>query len=182
MKNIKTFNQLFESVVDYQSLCRYENKEKIKKLLDSGFDINTIIYDDKTLLYLSAEYDNGNLKFLLENGADPNISKNNNWPLIRAIENIQDNNTIQLLEAGANINVRGKALKKSPLLYSTNWLKPTELTYILIDKGADWNLQDENGDVFLDYLGDRYKKEMKEKYPTKYKDAENEIFKNNFNI
>jgi len=58
------------------------------------------------------------------------------------------------------------------LRYETTWLKSKYYTNILtlINKGANWNLVDENGKDFLDYVEEEVKDELSYEFKEKYKE------------
>ncbi len=76
-----------------------ENITALKWLIQQGYDLNVCAYDEGTALYYSIDYSPGIrlMKFLLENGADPNIDcyiNNDGGDVTCALVNVWDNYNI----------------------------------------------------------------------------------------
>jgi WD40 repeat protein len=76
-----------------------ENITALKWLIQQGYDLNVCAYDEGTTLYYSIDYSPGIrlMKFLLENGADPNIDcyiNNDGGDVTCALVNVWDNYNI----------------------------------------------------------------------------------------
>ena len=76
-----------------------ENITALKWLIQQGYDLNVCAYDEGTALYYSIDYSPGIrlMKFLLENGADPNIDcyiNNDGGDVTCALVNVLDNYNI----------------------------------------------------------------------------------------
>jgi len=92
----------------------------IKILTKAGIDVNAVSSSGETALHLAIEYAKiesfkckdkiNNVLFLIENGADVNIKKeeDGNYPLHLAIKNGNVEIVKLLLKAGANINAKNK--------------------------------------------------------------------------
>ena len=76
-----------------------ENITALKWLIQQGYDLNVCAYDEGTALYYSIDYSPGIrlMKFLLENGADPNIDcyiNNDGGDVTCALVKVWDNYNI----------------------------------------------------------------------------------------
>ena len=115
--------------------------EELRKLLDSGVDVNTVTTGDGTALIGAAR--GGQLQtveFLLERNADPNVvCLGDGSPLIAAAEGGHAAIVARLLDAGADINeiVPGD---ENPLM-GASWQGQTEVVRLLLQRGADVNYE-----------------------------------------
>lgn len=106
IKNMITHDVSKEALKDLLPIAIKYNMETIaKKIIKQGIDINSSFknrWGDNSYL-LNAYVDSPKkVKFLLDNGADPNIG----FPLIRAVRNEEYETAKFLLEAGADPNVK----------------------------------------------------------------------------
>ena len=88
------------------------------------------------------------IEFLLENGAAPNGEI-----LLLALERQRKGLAIQFIEAGSDVNFQYPLEKNyadgmAPLLYAVKW-GYDDIARLLIEKGADINIQAVNGDTAL---------------------------------
>ncbi len=115
--------------------------ERMKKLLDDGFDVNMVADGDGTALIGAAR--RGQLKmveFLLDQNADPNVAApGDGSPLIAAAQAGETQIVRVLLDAGANRDeiVPGD---ENPLMQAA-WHGRTEVVRLLLDEGADANVR-----------------------------------------
>ena len=115
--------------------------EVIKVLLKHGIDINTQSKDSTTPLYYSLGYagqkTNINLvKFLLAEGANPNIEhKNGHYPIHAAI-NSKDIDVLQLfIKNNEDANKTG-ASGTTPLYFAVNYIGDIDIIDYLLEQGA----------------------------------------------
>ena len=115
--------------------------EKLRKLFDSGADINTVSLGDGTALIGAARAGQlETIEFLLDNHADPNVtSRGDGSPLIAAAEGGHVEIVARLLDAGANIDeiVPGD---ENPLM-GASWQGQADVVRLLLDRGADVNAE-----------------------------------------
>jgi bla regulator protein BlaR1 len=115
--------------------------ERLRKLLDSGVDVNTVAPGDGTALIGAARGGRlDTIEFLLDRGADPNVvCRGDGSPLIAAAEGGHVAIVSRLLAAGANIDeiVPGD---ENPLM-GASWQGQVEVVRLLIDRGADVNAE-----------------------------------------
>ncbi len=115
----------------------------IDKMIELGYDINSL--DNcgsgiSTLSYAAQRCDAELVEFLLEKGADPNISNHNGQvPLIAALR-YHDKNPIGsiklLIDAGANVNSQQKPNRITALHRAIRKKNNTEVIQLLIDAKA----------------------------------------------
>ena len=124
------------------------------------------------------------VKSALEAGANPNIKDNfNTYIIIVSVFNSNLSIVKELLKAGANPDVQNK-LGYTPLIdaardrrirsevrsgfekniYQENILEE------LIKAGANWNLKNNDGEDFFDYLPNSCREPLIDKYPEQYKE------------
>jgi ankyrin repeat protein len=115
--------------------------EVIKVMLKHGIDINTQSKDSTTPLYYSLGYTgqktNINLvKFLLAEGANPNIEhKNGHYPIHAAI-NSKDIDVLQLfIKNNEDANKTG-ASGTTPLYFAVNYIGDIDIIDYLLEQGA----------------------------------------------
>lgn len=122
--------------------------ESAKYLLTKGADINEVDRDGNTVLNTVTVWDRIDLAtFLIENGADVNKPDNlGNTPLYEACVNHSVEMVKLLLDKGANVNFTN-AYGQSPLMVSND----LELADLLIENGANEDLEDIDGDTVISY-------------------------------
>ncbi|WP_342255471.1 ankyrin repeat domain-containing protein [Spiroplasma endosymbiont of Poecilobothrus nobilitatus] len=137
-----------------------ENIEIIKLLIDNGADVNLRDKNDLTPLHFAIETENIEIiKLLIDNGADPNFLDCNNSfisPLHYAIiKNKKEMIKVLLKSKKIKNNINNKSYLNIGCLHwaSLNLknINNLEITKLLIDNGADVNLQDENGTTPIYY-------------------------------
>jgi ankyrin repeat protein len=74
-----------------------------------------------------------------------------NWnALMQAASEGHTNVAKLLLEAGSEVNIRGKEIGETPLILAS-WKNAPEIVKLLLEYKADKTMQDTNGDTALDY-------------------------------
>jgi len=148
MKNLKTYNQLFERHITVE--LEMTSLEGLKLAVEEGEDINEI--DD---LYFETPLTMSIRSFFSEP-----MNYRPEW--FEIIE--------YLISAGADVNKKDD-YKNTPLLTSVKRSKNRvnmKIIRLLTDNGADWLIRATDGDYFIDKLNSSYQEELKELYPDKY--------------
>jgi hypothetical protein len=122
-----------------------ENTLKVCQIL-LKYNIRPGSYDLYTAI--SRNRQNSAIQFLLQNGAAPNGEI-----LLLAMEKQRFDLAKQFIEAGADVNYRYTLTKRyadgmTPLLYASKWGN-LEIVKLLVEKGANINIQAVNGDTAL---------------------------------
>jgi len=228
MKNLKTYNQLFEKLLvsfEYLEICDLDSIKKIiKQHYINIIDINKdtlLIHIIRLLKKKITEIERKKIViYLIENDIDVNIvnrTKDNalSWcayfnyyeiskilidnkinidnrdntkmtPLITASAEGNYETVELLIENGADINAVCKFGRSSlhyvtkNMIYSSENFKKT--LFLLLDSDIDWNLEDENGETFLDYIYGDLRKKIKREYTKKYKQYEIKLKTKDFNL
>ncbi|MBW5397594.1 ankyrin repeat domain-containing protein, partial [Brachyspira pilosicoli] len=135
-----------------------KNKEMFKILVENGFDLESKINDDSSdytpLMIAVYKEDYDMVKYLLDKGANPNASNNENkTALMIAIANNNFDISKLLIQQGANINTQDEygytALMRAAMIGSYEMVK------FLLENGADANTKDNYGNTVL-YHNIRY--------------------------
>ena len=154
------------------TLIAEEKNEEVKKLILSGFYVNTQSSNGQTALHVAVEFGNLEIvKFLLENKAKVNIkSKHNRTPLLMIDELPERDDLlveiVRLLVAkGANVNVQDKS-KNTALMFACDE-EELEAVKILLEAGANPNLKDEDGETALEKTDSDEIKQLLIKYGAK---------------
>ena len=120
--------------------------ELLKRMVDSGAQVNAISDNQFYRTPLSAAAQNGkieNMVWLLENGADPNLPLPHSSNLIQAVIGLQPQAVTTLLEVGADANAVIGNLKTTALLAaigtytSNNHSGQIQIIETLLKNGAD---------------------------------------------
>lgn len=109
---------------------------KVRKLLDTGADVNTVDNEGTTALMHSViESDLAMVKLLLDKGADVNAKNRlDSTALMYAATNLAE--TRLLLDAGAKVNVKGKR-GATPINVAATTFGSTPVLRLLLAKGAE---------------------------------------------
>ncbi|KAJ5067020.1 ankyrin repeat [Anaeramoeba ignava] len=138
--------------------CEKNSIKNIKKLIESGIDVNEKNIKQETPLHLICQNINKNslqiIKYLIENGAD--INAKNNYqatPLHYCCQN-SSQNSIEiikyLIENGADVNSK-KSFQETPLHLACLYQKSLQIIKYLIENGADINSKTEEQETPLHY-------------------------------
>ncbi|ADG70335.1 ankyrin repeat domain-containing protein [Brachyspira murdochii] len=133
-----------------------KNKEMFKILVENGFDLESRIkadrsdYDYTPLMIAVYKKDYDMVKYLLDKGANPNTSNNENkTALMIAIANDNFDISKLLIQQGANINTKDEygytALMRAAMIGSYEMVK------FLLENGANINTKDNDGNTVLYY-------------------------------
>ena len=141
---------------------------RVKELIESGVDINQLDDEDDTPL-ISAIYFNQEeiVKMLIEAGADLDIQDSfGRTALFWACNKNMALLVQTLIKKCVNLdfvdNNGDTALTVSSICHYM------EIVKLLIEAGADWNIKNENGKYFLDWLTFKQRKKIIDLYPEQY--------------
>jgi hypothetical protein len=126
-------------------------EKRVKKLLDKGANPNYVDAEGRRSMTYAGRIPVGVLNVLIEAGADPNATDNIGFSaLMMAIGRSRVDNVVALLQAGANPNFQTNQIRRTALMMAVEG-RPNEeqLVQILIDAGADLNLQDYRGNTAI---------------------------------
>lgn len=120
--------------------CNEQNFEEISNLISNGMDLNQVVYMESypiRHLLLNLKIHVNVIDFLLKNGADPNLTFNDEQYSNLSTSIIRGNNqsTKLLLKYGANVNVKNP--NGYPPLMTAILLKNKEIIRECIKYGAD---------------------------------------------
>lgn len=130
----------------------------VRRLIERGINIDTV-YQGRTALYEAATRGRAEvLQLLIQEGADPNVQDQTNiiTPLYMvAMENrggFEKTNVIikLLVEGGANMDAACTYSNITPLMWVSGNGNIEGVRY-LVEKGANINIKDEDGQTALDY-------------------------------
>ncbi|MBE6450664.1 MAG: hypothetical protein E7016_01725 [Alphaproteobacteria bacterium] len=140
-EKLKYSHEVIRPLIEKEEpLMLLQNADKIKALIELGYDVNKQDIDGYTPLMCCMNPEK--TKVLLENGADINAKDSEgNTALMQT-----DNKMIMqvLLEAKPNLEIKNN-IGRTALMNCTN----LECVELLINAGADINAQDNNGDTAL---------------------------------
>lgn len=126
------------------------NLEQVKKLLNPQ-DVNSLLAPENyTPLIIALKSNQPKIvKFLVENGANPNLRCHGRTPLMFACQVISKTQIKILLAQGANINETDSAGTSSLMIAAA--IQPSSVGKILIRHGASLNLRNKIGFTARDY-------------------------------
>ena len=163
--DVNTKNDEGTSLFDVSyGISKSENKEMFKILVENGFDLESKINDDNSdytpLMIAVYKEDYDMVKYLLDKGANPNASNNENKTALM-IANDDGNFDISklLIEQGANINTQDEYGLTA--LMNAAMIGDYEMVKFLLENGANINTKDNDGNTVLYYniYYDHYGKE-----------------------
>ena len=136
--------------------CYYKKIEIVEALIKAGADTNKKTKNKNTPLLVACEaYETDSVivakivKILLENGANPNILKNNNEsPLHYAAMYGHAQAVSLLIKHGADVNAKG-GYKRTALIYAASSSSSLEIVKILLKAKANVKLKNEGGENAL---------------------------------
>lgn len=137
-----------------------QNKAGVERLLALGADPNLRSEEGGAVIHTATHLikDSTFLKLILAHGGNPNLLRGNDGkvPLHLAISSEDSYQSMEkiklLLDAGANVNVRDKR-GETPLMDAAK-LYRFDLTYKLLESGADYSIQNNWGVSILSYVND----------------------------
>ncbi len=132
-----TSPELVQTEFDIHASIESGNAAEVKEFLAQGHDVNAIYDQGYTLLFYAIKHDKTDqvAKFLLTEGADPNLDTNGRTPLMYAVKYHNYPVMQALLEKNAEVNYIGKT-KQSALRYAIESADVTALS-MLVENGAD---------------------------------------------
>jgi hypothetical protein len=147
-----------------------EDNEVVKKMIASGFDVNTKNSGGLTALHVAVESENLEIiRFLLNRGANVNAKTKSRVTPIMMIEGGDEENALEILklliEKGADVNVSNE--NKETLLMAACEDDNLELVKILLEAGANPNLKNEDGETPMQLTGSDEIKELLKRYGAK---------------
>ena len=165
MKYLKTFESITNQDADKQlAIAVHQNKiELVKKALEAGANPNTKD-DGSNLIFIAVLNNNVSIvKELLKAGVNPNVQSRFGYT--------------PLIDAARDRGIRNKV--------RTGWEKDIYEENILeelIKAGADWNLKNQDGEDFFDFLSNYFRQPLIDKYPEQYKEYMMKKDANKYNI
>ncbi|MHC4124652.1 MAG: ankyrin repeat domain-containing protein, partial [Planctomycetota bacterium] len=134
--------------------ARRGNVREIKRLLDSGADVDAKDQKGRTPLYLAAACGKYKaVELLLKHNA--NVDGQNFKLGITALFGAIQNNSIKsaksLIKQGADVNFKSSAFPQTPLHFAVA-LGRVKMTKILLDSGVDINKKDSNSGITAIYI------------------------------
>jgi hypothetical protein len=143
--------------------AHYDNVPAVRALLESGVDVNKIIYHVHgqwpTALYLAAEYGHvAVVKLLIEKGADLNERHVNcRTPLSVAAHKGNSLCVMELLKAGADVNLATSPNGNTPLMCAVRGREA--IVALLVHYGADVSSCNHRGETALT-IAEKYSDEL----------------------
>lgn len=144
-------------VVEYEFPLFYAiaqgDNEAARRLIDTGFNVNTKNKDNLTALHVAVEHGNLEIvRLLLEKGANVNIKNKEKLTPIWMIDTEDEKTAIEifrlLISKGADVNVPNEDKETLLMLACEN--DSIEAAKILLAAGANPNLKDEDGETAMD--------------------------------
>lgn len=128
----------------------YGDFDRVKKLVESGADIEVLNYSKQTPLEACTGLNRGDMiRYLISKGANlNNINPELNMtPLMWSAFMGTDKSAKALIAAGADLNIQNNE-GDTALHYAVNWIHP-EVCKLLINAGANVNIQNKQGETPL---------------------------------
>jgi ankyrin repeat protein len=127
--------------------------EIIKLLIEKGANVNSKNnYGDTPFMTAARNGDIETIKILMSKGVSINVKDGKgNTILIEAISRNNEEMVKFLLENGANVNVRDMWMskRKSAIMLAVENYMPIEIIEMMIAKGAELNIKDDDGNTVL---------------------------------
>ncbi len=126
------------------------------------------------------------IRELLNKGANINIQNRlGRTPLMNAIKYDSKSKTSFdivkfLVENGADLDMT--SIIGQTALFRAAMFNFKKIILYLIESGADWNIQNIDGEYFIDFLDEKFKEKLKNKYPDKYNDLMIRISARQYNL
>jgi ankyrin repeat protein len=124
--------------------------EVVKKLIDSGVDVDTISDYGTPLCVASAKGYKKIAEYLISEGADIDFVKGSINPLLLAAAANHKNIVMLLINEGADIDTEGESTSYTPLIIAAK-KGNTEIVKILLKEGAYTDTRDYTRKTALDY-------------------------------
>ena len=144
---------------------RHGNVPAVRALLESGVDVNKTLNSQyikrfPTALYLAAEHGRvATVKLLIEQGADPNNRQiPGRTPLSVAADQSNSLCAMELLKAGADVNLATSPSGNTPLMYAVGGMREG-IVALLVHYGADVSFFSQRGDTALT-IAEKYSDEL----------------------
>lgn len=136
----------------FQAIAQNDN-DVVKKLINSGFDVNTRASDNKTALHVAVVHGNLDMvRFLLGHGAKVNIKTRDKRTPILMVGGDDEQTSIEifklLIAKGADVNAQDD--EKKTLLMRACEDEAIDGVKLLLNAGANPNLKDEDGETAYD--------------------------------
>ncbi len=151
------------------------NIEKVTEELEKGIDINFQQKNDlSTALSVAVLYNKTEMvKFLLDNGANPNVSHIFGSILLyasmtEASEGLQGKIVKLLINSEASLNVKDYN-GNTALMKASEYAQGINVVKLLIDSGADLDLKNNKDKTALEIAKEQFKKEKDKEKKEKYK-------------
>lgn len=140
---------------------RNNDLESVKAFLKQGNDINGYYTNEKyTLLHYSINHNKLDIiRYLLEEGANPNLYYGDKTALMFAIKLGREEATRLLIENGVNVNTPNYR-KKTALYYVAKYCPNVDIAKLLVEKGATLDNKDYKGRTPLEYAVKNDNKEV----------------------
>ena len=155
----------------YHAVMEPWNYRTVRCLIENGANVNATTNDNCTPLMIASEYDELRaINLLIKHGANVELQdKDGETALFHAVTSFSTCYTLEtirvLVENGADVNA-SRNDNCTPLMKAANGCE-LDMVTILIEIGADVDLQDKNGDTALHYAVRPYDQSWKYTFRTK---------------